>query len=246
MNFSGQELVLGMTGMLVFVSTIAATLSLVWLRSMGRASRVGQLADAASSGVFLGIGFLHMLPEAVLQFGAAGGDSRLIFLVAGLSLLFLLALDRLGGAGGTRVQVLMVTGVLVIHMFLTGFALGAEETHAAILVLFVALIIHKVAEAFAFGRLLARGPGPGWLSGLLIVLFVGALPLGVLAAMTAVDIGALGQTTVPLILAVASGTFLHFGLNHTHLLGSNVGWQCLGARMGGFALMAGFAFFVGH
>jgi len=246
LNIPGSELLLGATAGLVLVSTVAASLSLVLRRSMRRASPVGQLADSVAAGVFLGIGLVHMLPEAAHGFADAGGDGRLMFLVAGVTLLFLRAIDRLGGAESARLQALIVTGVLVVHTVLTGFALGAEDAHGAIVMMFAALAIHKAAEAFAFGRLLSRSALPAWLAGLLLIVFVGALPLGVIAALTIASAMSPGSIAVPLILAVGAGTFLHFGLNHSHLLGLDDDWRTLGARIAGFVLMAAFALFAGH
>ena len=236
----------GAAGGLTLIATLAATWSLVRLPSRAPGSRVGRFADALASGVFLGVSLLHILPEALHEFVAQGGDGRLIFLVVGISLLLLRGLDRLGAGGGERVQIVIVTGVLVVHVFLTGFALGTEGTPATILVLFIALAIHKAVEAFAFGRLLARSAIPAWLAGVLIFVFVAALPTGVWAAVTATSILPREQSFVPLILAIGAGAFLHFGLSHTHLLGSSDGWRNLTGRIAGFALMAAFAFVPGH
>ena len=246
MNLSGQELLFGATAGLTLIATLAATWPLVRRRASGQSSRFGQFADALASGVFMGVGLLHILPEALHEFAAEGGDGRLVFLVVGISLLLLRGLDRLGGGGGERAQIYIVTGVLVLHVFLTGFALGTQATRTTILVLFLALAIHKAVEAFAFGRLLARAPIPARLGGVLIFIFVAALPVGVWAAVTATRVLPLEQSFVPLVLAIGAGTFLHLGLNHAHLPGSSSGWRTLIGRIAGFAVMAAFAFLPGH
>lgn len=234
---------MGATAGLALISTVAGGLSLVGRRAIGHGSPKGQLADAWAAGVFLGLGFLHMLPEAVHAFVVAGGNGRLIFLVAGLTLLLLLILGRVGGTGNARFHAIIVTAVLVLHMFLTGFALAAENAPGVIVMVFVALAIHKAVEAFAFGRLLARSPLDSWLAGLLLMVFVSALPAGVFTALTVARSMASAPAAIPMILAIGAGTFLHFGLNHSHLLGSDNGWQALGARIAGFLLMGGLALF---
>ena len=246
LDLSGQELLFGATAGLTLIATLAAAWPLVLRSGRGHASPLGQLADALASGVFLGVSLLHILPQALHEFVAEGGDGRLIFLVVGISLLLLRGLDRLGRGGGERAQVFIVTGVLVLHVFLTGFALGTEGTHATIFVLFLALAIHKAVEAFAFGHLLARAPISTRLGGALIFVFVAALPVGVWAALTATRALPQEQSFVPLVLAIGAGTFLHLGLNHAHLPGASNGWRTLIGRMAGFALMAAFAFLPGH
>ena len=246
MTLSGHDLLFAAAGILSLIAMLAATWPLVRRRTSDHASPLGQFADALASGVFLGVSLLHILPQALHEFVAEGGDGRLIFLVVGISVLLLRGLDRLGGGGGERVQILIVTGVLVLHVFLTGFALGTEGTRATILVLFLALAIHKAVEAFAFGRLLARTPISTRLGGALIFVFVAALPVGVWAAVTATRVLPQEQSFVPLILAIGAGTFLHLGLNHAHLPGASSGWRSLIGRMAGFALMAAFAFLPGH
>ena len=247
MDISGHELLwIAVTG-LALLSALMASISFIWRGSArGPGSGLGQIGDAAAGGIFLGVGFLHLLPEAVFAVQAQGEEPLLIFVLAGATVLFLKVLDSLGGNGGARIQALIVTLILVTHMFLTGFAMGAEDSASILLVLFVALAVHKMAEAFAFGRLLARSTIAPWLGGILLLMFVAALPIGVVAAVFTTSTDSFASAYVPHLLAVGAGTFLHFGIGHSHLLASDGSGTSLVAKATGFALIAALVLLGGH
>jgi len=231
---------------LALLSALVAGTSFVWRGANGQTSPLTRIGDAAAGGIFLGVGFLHLLPEAVYSVQAAGEEPLLVFVLAGATVLFLKVLDNLGGKGSAQIQTLIVTLVLVTHMFLTGFALGAEESASILLVLFVALAVHKLAEAFAFGRLLARSALAPWVIAILLVLFVVALPAGVIAAISSSATGGVAGSNVPYMLAIGAGTFLHFGIGQSHLLASDGSSEGLVARAIGFAIVAALVLAGGH
>ncbi len=238
MDLSGQELLWFAATGLAVLSALVAGMSFVWRGASDQATPLTRIGDAAAGGIFLGVGFLHLLPEAVYSVQAADEEPLLVFLLAGATVLFLKVLDSLGGKGSSRIQTFILIIILVMHLFLTGFALGAEDSASILLVLFIALAVHKLAEAFAFGRLLARSAAAPWMVGILLLLFVVALPVGVLAAISTSATDGIANNNVPYMLAVGAGTFLHFGIGHSHLLASDGSSEGLVARALGFALVA--------
>ena len=246
LDFSGQDLLWFAATVLALLSALVAGLSFVWSGTSAQSSPLTRIGDAAAGGIFLGVGFLHLLPEAIFSVQAAGEEPLLVFLLAGATVLFLKVLDSLGGKGSAQIQTLIVTLVLVTHMFLTGFALGAEQSTSILLVLLLALAVHKLAEAFAFGRLLARSALAPWIVVALLALFVVALPAGVFTAVASSATDGIASRTVPYMLAIGAGTFLHFGIGQSHLLASDGSSEGVIARAGGFLVVAALVFAGGH
>ena len=114
------------------------------------------LGNSLAGGIFLGAGFIHLLPEA----GAALGEVieyPLAPLLAAIGVCVLLLIDRVlfettrAGGGGTHQPIypLVLLVVLSIHSIIAGIALGLEAEVAASVVVMLAILFHKGSAAFA-------------------------------------------------------------------------------------------------
>ena len=118
------------------------------------------LGNALAGGIFLGVGFVHLLPEADEALRRVV-DYPLATLLAALGVGLLLLIDRvvlegrnsrLGEEGEpTRPPfyafVLLI--VLSVHSIIAGMALGLQPEAAAVLVVMFGILFHKGSAAFA-------------------------------------------------------------------------------------------------
>ena len=118
------------------------------------------LGNALAGGIFLGAGFIHLLPEAGEALEGAV-DYPLAPLLAAVGVVALLLIDRVlfeASRAKSRdespperqpiyPQVLLV--VLSVHSIIAGVALGLESEIAASLLVMLAILSHKGSAAFA-------------------------------------------------------------------------------------------------
>lgn len=201
---------------------------------------------AFSSGVFLALSLLLMLPSAIhLAAGAFPGSpvpvaelcAASIFVV----LLYLEQSQARAGQQGTSLSiVLIMTAMIAAPSFLLGTALGMSASLQAVLI-FAAILAHKGSAGFALAikivdSQLSRA-GRLWLYGL----FALSTPLGIVAgSLVSTDMqGFLAREVRALIFALAAGVFFYMAVMHD-LRDNPMAKEC--ANRGAFlALLAGFA-----
>jgi len=177
-----------------------------------RTERGLHLLVAFATGVFLGIVFLHLLPETAALAAERGGGRiwpALLLGVVGLYLLEKLLLPRLLGADP---HLAVGWGSLVglsLHAFTTGLALAALEPDVATPVV-LSVAAHKPAEGFSLATvLLLAGQGRRRIA-LTVGLFALITPVGLLVGNSLVNGASAGGA--PGITALATGTFLYVAL----------------------------------
>lgn len=206
------------------------------------------IGEALASGVFLGAGLLHMLPDSTAGFNAVHVAYPMAFLLAGITFLVLLWLEHLGrelshhGSNTGQSFALLATLMLSVHSFLAGTALGLSADFGVFVLILVAILAHKWAASFALAVIINKHVSQRRLGFLLFGLFVVMTPVGILLGdviSTQFD-----QYTwiVPSFTAIASGTFIYLGTLHGLDRGIMVK-QCCNMRdysfvILGFSLMA--------
>ncbi len=211
---SRDFLLAAMTTTLVVIAVIAALPSFRGRMRQGN-SKLAAIGDPLASGIFLGAGLVHMLPEAGRAFSILTIGYPWPYAICGSVALGLDALERLGSSDkGSRSLPLFAAGVLTIHSLLAGAALGATQDHAAVLLLFLALVAHKGAASFSLARLLAQGSFSRVAAVLTQAIFILALPMGVMLGEVAWHQEQARPLAIPVILTVGAGTFLYFGALH--------------------------------
>lgn len=183
------------------------------------------LGNALAGGIFLGAGFIHLLPEAAEALEGVV-DYPLAPLLAAVGVVALLLIDRVlfeaGHAtasdndGGARQPIypVVLLVVLSIHSVIAGIALGIEAELAASLLVLVAILSHKGSAAFALMvSVQAAGADRRRLKRVLTI-FVVMTPLGIMLGTLA---SGLFEGHAALLIegsfnALAAGTFVYVAI----------------------------------
>jgi solute carrier family 39 (zinc transporter), member 1/2/3 len=219
--------------LLLALLAIALLCGALPLRRRGEAgtgpNRLLEWGNAAAAGIFLGAGFVHMLPDANAVWEQLGWHYPIGMLLAAAAVILMLlfehvlppeeahhamhapSVDRFGARGeqpGSHAAYAILTA-LSIHSLLEGLALGAQRELRSALVIFAAILAHKSMEGFALGVSLARSAAATRPAALL-ALFAVATPIGIVAGAT---VGAFeGPTRLACeatFLSLAAGTFAY-------------------------------------
>ena len=187
--------------------------------------RLLSLGNAVAGGIFLGAGFLHLLPESdeALQ---ELFEYRLAPLLAVAGVCILLFIDRVvfdairphettRARGQTRpihTHVLLI--VLSIHSVIAGIALGLEGEVAASVLVMLAILFHKGSAAFALVvSVLASGVKAQQAKPILAT-FSLMTPIGIAigAGSTTLMEGPAAVLVAGCFNALAAGTFIYVGI----------------------------------
>jgi len=232
-----------LTALAIFIITLSAG----WLPFVKRIHmRVGidfPIGEALASGVFLGVGLLHMLSDASKGFAIAGYDYPFAALLAGAMFLFLLWLEHLGrdyyqhehghhheahghdhdlehshdhkpeGLRGKSFA-LLALAMLSLHAFLESAALGLSTNFTIILMLAIAILAHKWAESFALAIQLTKSSLSSKMGVIYFLLFALVAPIGIFLGGFASEKIQHLPLLGPTFLALAAGTFLYLGTLH--------------------------------
>lgn len=184
-----------------------------------------ELGEALASGIFLGVAFFHMLPDAIKSFEHLYGTLTYpipeAVCVGGF--LLMLLLERLSLAN-TSVKSnhsvpYILAMILVIHALIEGAALGIGATFSETIMLCIAILGHKGSESFALCTTLLRHQLPFRRIVLIVIFFSLMTPLGIMCG-TTINLYAQagnGELVAALFNAFAAGTFLYIStLHHVH------------------------------
>ena len=187
--------------------------------------RFFSLGNALAGGIFLGVGFTHLLPEAG-EMLAGFTDYPLAPLLAAAGIAILLWIDRvyfesMGPAdgeesGGQRrpLYPMIMLAALSIHSVITGIALGLEPEVAASLLLMTGILAHKGSASFA---LMVSAHASGLNASnlrLILAVFVLMTPLGILFGTTVSSLmqGENAELVEGVFNALAAGTFIYIAI----------------------------------
>ncbi len=137
------------------VAIIGGAIPLV-VAHLDASRRFFSLGNAFAGGLFLGVGFVHLLPEGIERL-ADVVDYPLGALLAALGLVLLLLIDRVlfanyasSSAHGTRrIYPFVLLALLSIHSVIAGVSLGLEEHAIDLTLIVVGILAHKGSAAFA-------------------------------------------------------------------------------------------------
>ncbi len=206
------------------VGILGGLIPLLAARGQG-SRRFFSLGNALAGGIFLGIGFTHLLPEAEeLLADFTGYPLAPLLAAAGIALL--LWIDRVhfesfAPAGecvpdGRRKPLYrtVMLAALSIHSVITGIALGLEPEVAASLLVMTGILAHKGSAAFA---LMVNAHAAGLHRSQLrvtLLIFVLMTPLGILFGTAASGLmqGEGAELAVGVFNALAAGTFIYVAI----------------------------------
>lgn len=188
--------------------------------------RFFSLGNALAGGIFLGVGMMHLLPEAD-EVLSEMFDYPLAALLAAAGVVILLGIDRvvfeaarssLQGRGAARtprrIYPVVLLVALSIHSLVAGMALGLEPEVAASVLVMVGILLHKGSAAFA---LMVSAHSAGMEKRglrMLLTIFVLMTPIGIMLGTLAAEslegeLAALGEGVFH---ALAAGTFIYVAI----------------------------------
>ena len=187
-----------------------------------KSRRFLSLGNALAGGIFLGAGFIHLLPEAAEALEEVV-DYPLAALLAALGVGMLLLIDRvvfesaraLGSAqpAATRQPIypVVLLVVLSIHSIIAGIALGLEPEVAASVLVMLGILFHKGSAAFALMVSAHSAGADSRRLTLILSVFVVMTPLGILVGTVAANLleGTAATVIEGCFNALAAGTFIY-------------------------------------
>lgn len=204
------------------VAVLGGLIPLLTGRRAGR-DRFFSLGNAFAGGLFLGVGFMHLLPEGFEQLAAF--EYPLAALLAASGFGALLLIDRVlfndldvADASSRAVYPYLLLALLSLHSVIAGISLGLEPHVLASLVLLLGILCHKGSAAFALMVSAHAGGMPIGHRRAVLAAFAAMTPLGVLAGAFAAVLLQAGEHETALFEgsfnALAAGTFIYMAILH--------------------------------
>jgi zinc transporter 1/2/3 len=178
------------------------------------------LGNAFAGGVFLGAGFLHMLPDGIDNFTAmnTGIDYPLALLVAALGFMLILFIDKFFSedkaqkalSESNRFPAVLFT-ILAIHSIIAGMSLGLESDLLSGVVVLVAIVSHKGSAAFALGVNMVNADLGKALIRKTVLIFSMMTPIGVVLG-SIISFSENNESSIvfeAIFDSIAAGTFLY-------------------------------------
>lgn len=204
----------------------------LWRREAEEPGRFLGWGNAFAAGVFLGAGWIHLLPEASELWRGLGFEYPMATLLAVCGFVTMLLVEHvlvpesahevvhapsserfahLRDNGRSAVTAYAVLTVLSVHSFLAGLALGAQPALTGAFVIFLAIVAHKSTGGFALGVSLVRHRMPVRRAWALLALFALATPVGILVGAVLGELleGSARTSFEAVFLALAAGTFVY-------------------------------------
>ena len=248
----------------IFAATLAGGIYPLVRRDKVLISGGLPLGEAFTSGVFIALSLIMMLPSSSGLFQAAFPqvDFPIGSLVASMAFLLLLAMEhqiahvgQLATRDGKElfpaiIPVTMTTLIAVPSFFL-GTALGISDTGSAVLI-FIAIMLHKSSAAFALTLQMVRSTMSSKQSWALFLLFACATPLGIIVGEQIHSWLGMGTMVIVkgAVLGLAAGTFLFMAtlheLQHSPMIVQCATWRGFWLMVAGFVLTALARFLMGE
>lgn len=178
------------------------------------------LGNAFAGGVFLGAGFLHMLPDGIDNFTAmnTGIDYPLALLVAALGFMLILFIDKFFSedkaqkalADSNRFPAVLFT-ILALHSIIAGMSLGLESDLLSGIVVLVAIVSHKGSASFALGVNMVNADLGKALIRKTVLIFSMMTPIGVVLG-SVISFSENNESSIvfeAIFDSIAAGTFLY-------------------------------------
>lgn len=178
------------------------------------------IGNAFAGGVFLGAGFLHMLPDGLDNFSSLNlaGDYPYGLLTVAIGFILIMMIDK-GLSGHDAAQKVKESNnfpailflVLAIHSIIAGMSLGLEQGFLSGLVILIAIVAHKGSAAFALGLNMVNAQCAPSLIRRTIMFFACMTPLGIVvgSVVSGLEDGRTSVMFEAVFDTLAAGTFLY-------------------------------------
>lgn len=204
---------------ILVIALVMGAIPLIFTRSSRFKSKL-TYCDALTTGLFLGIGLIHLLPEAIEK--QLPGSLTGIFSICAATAIFLQVIESTGKKIANHknnhsfwISYFMVV-ILSIHSVLEGFVLGVELNPKYEMSLFIAIMAHKGAAAFSVITNMLTNHISRHKSIIALVLFSLATPIGILLGKNLLDTHWIeaNQYIQSHFDAMAAGTFIYLAISH--------------------------------
>lgn len=242
----------------ILIGLAAVIAGFLPIRATSIQRRFFTLGDSFASGIFLGAGAFHMLPEAISTFNKIHlKDAYPISLLLCLGgILFFVILERsvmrfnkLNHQQHHPIIGYLLALVLSIHSLVEGAALGINMIFTDAFLIFIAIIAHKGSASFALSMTLRQSNIKPFNAGIIIILFSLMTPIGI--SITSLLVSSLedhsGRLLQASFNAFAAGTFLYIGgirLVHGQFKQIRENFGDMSALICGLFLMIGLSFII--
>ena len=152
-----------LAALLIFIVSISATIYPLKVKLSAHPNESLDLGEAFASGIFLGLTFFHMLPEANNIFRTLFPLTHLplaeFICVSGfIALLFLERLALTPAPHSGLMIPYLLSLIIIIHSFIEGMAFGINTSTSTALMLFLAILTHKGSDSFTLCMTLLHYP----------------------------------------------------------------------------------------
>ena len=183
------------------------------------------LGNALAGGIFLGAGFIHLLPEADEALEGVA-EYPLAALLAAVGVVVLLLIERVlfetnrgvgaeqGGGTHQPIYPLVLLVVLSIHSIIAGIALGLESEVTTSVLIMLAILFHKGSAAFALVVSVHASGADKRRLWTMLAIFVVMTPLGIVLGAVASSLleGRAAMLIEGSFNALAAGTFIYVAI----------------------------------
>ena len=178
------------------------------------------IGETLATGIFLGAGLMHMLPDANHLFNEMGYHYPFAYIITGIIFLFFLWFEHLGKElyhhhdANHPAFAILAWAMLSIHSLMLGAALGLNSSNSLIIMLFLAIITHKWAESFAIAIQLNKSSLSITKRLIFFLSFTMMTPIGIFIGWyfgRGIETHSLFD---PILIAASAGTFLYLGTLH--------------------------------
>lgn len=201
--------------------------------------------NALTTGIFLSIGLIHLLPEAVERFTASStNDPTVIFIYCAATALVLQVIETIGKRiskeDNSKYLPYFLAVVLAIHSILEGCVLGFESNPSYAVAIFIAIIAHKGAESFSLITNMVTHNISRNISIAVLIIFSFMTPIGIFTGAFLINSSWIKANNVlqPYFNAAAAGTFIYMAINNKSYKNKNNITIHIALALIGFTFMA--------
>lgn len=179
-----------------------------------------QKAEYIAAGIFLGVGFLDMLPDAANIFTKIGYHYPIGYLIASTTFLFMLLLEHIvffilpKQENHYSFIAILLTLFLSVHSILEGAALGLSDSILSVMLIAIAILSHKGAASFALSLKIFKAKLRKALSYSLFMIFAFMTPVGILLGHSLMEMSRSQESIIGIFNSLAAGTFIYIGTLH--------------------------------
>jgi len=221
-------------GIKLLVSLVILFIALIFglfpilIKTNGVTKKILTYGEAFAGGIFLGAGFIHLLPDAQHGLHSVFNSSYpFAFVICAFTILGLrmieegtikLLICRNEACQHVRLQpwlAYLLAILLSIHSVIAGVALGVETAWSTFIIIFIAIIAHKGSAAFALGVSMRKQELLRSTMIKLMLIFALMTPIGIMFGSVFANLLAInsGQLTAAIFNAITAGTFIYIAFH---------------------------------